>query len=183
MKKALLAVLLVIIFAAPLSAVDYGEGRMKLGAILGYPIGATFGLPLGGGPEMNLFAGYDFQNWYTFKYRTALFSTVFNRFITGTNSSGAFYLGGNVLFTLVDIDIEGSTFPLSLGPQVGVSINGNGDGNVRLDLMANLRWEYTFSFPLNLFVELGMGAGINFNFKPLPVQFRVNGGLGVRYVF
>ena len=182
MKKSLLSVLLVIILASPLTAVDYGEGRMKLGGVVGYPMLAAFGLPVGDAMELNVFLGYDFQNWYT--YRNPFLSTISNLIPgVGSRTSGAFYLGGNFLFTLVDIDIDGSAFPLSLGPQAGVSINGNGEGNVRLDLMANLRWEYTFSFPLNLFVELGMGAGINFNFNLIPVQFRINSGVGVRYVF
>lgn len=194
MKKSLLAVSLVIILASPLTAVDYGEGRMKLGGVVGAPMLITFGLPVGDAMELNVFLGYDFHNKYT--YRNPLYnSSVSLVRIPGTDiirsivpenihsNSGAFYMGGNFLFTLVDINIKGSTFPLSLGPQAGVSINGNGNRNVRLDLMADLRWEYTFSFPLNLFVELAMGAGFNFNFKPEPVEFRVSGGAGVRYVF
>ena len=179
MKKSLLAAALVIILASPLTAVDYGEGRMKLGGVVGSPMLITFGLPVGDAMELNVFLGYDFHNKYT--YRNPLYSLSFVENIH--SNSGAFYMGGNFLFTLVDINIKGSTFPLSLGPQAGVSINGNGNRNVRLDLMADLRWEYTFSFPLNLFVELAMGAGFNFNFKPEPVEFRVSGGAGVRYVF
>ena len=191
MKKSLLSVLLVIILASPLTAVDYGEGRMKLGGVVGYPVlAAAFGYPVTNNMEFNALFGFDYRNFYMKKVTTRVpvlipgfppsFST---REVTVEveDVTGALYLGANLLFNLVDIGIEGESFPLSLGPHVGVSINF--EGNVRIDALANLRWEYTFNIPLNLFVDVGLGMGINTNNKNRTVQFSGLFLTGIRYVF
>lgn len=193
MKKSLLAAALVIILASPLTAVDYGEGRMKLGGVVGYPVlAAVFGYPVTDNMEFNALFGFDYRNFYTKKVTT---STTVPVVISGGTASfrtlestvevedvtGALYLGANLLFNLVDIGIEGESFPLSLGPHVGVSINF--EGNVRIDALANLRWEYTFNIPLNLFVDVGLGMGINTKNKNRTVQFSGLFLTGIRYVF
>ena len=186
MKKSLLSVLLVIILASPLTAVDYGEGRMKLGVVVGYPVlAAAFGYPVTDNMEFNAFFGFDYRNFYTKKVTTrvpGLIPGILDSFtVEGEDVTGALYLGANLLFNLVDIGIEGESFPLSLGPHVGVSINF--EGNVRIDALANLRWEYTFNIPLNLFVDVGLGMGINTNNKNRTVQFSGLFLTGIRYVF
>jgi len=157
MKK---LIILVVLFAAlavaPVLAADNGAGRTKAGTILGRGFFATAGFPMGGKNELNVYAG---AGW----------------------NFNAVTLGVNYLFRLVDIDIEGETFPLSLGPQVDISF-GNYSGVV-LGILADLRWEYTFNFPLNLFIEFGPGIDMHMYSSGTFVDFGWRGGLGVRYVF
>ncbi len=157
MKKLIILVLLVAaLAAAPVMAADNGAGKTKVGTILGRGFFATAGFPMGKTTELNVYAG------------------------TGWNFD-VVTLGANFLFTLVDIDIEGETFPLSLGPQADISF-GYYSGVV-LGVFADLRWEYTFDFPLNLFIEVGPGIDIHMFDGGASMRFGWRGGLGVRYVF
>jgi hypothetical protein len=160
MKKILVMALFVLALSTPLMA---QAGSTKTGVILGYPVSATIGYHFTDATEINGFIGYSYYGGHYYY-------------------SGGLYLGGNFLFTLVNIDIGGEKFPLSLGPQLGVIL---GYGSVSLEAVADLRFEYTFrDFPLNLFAELGMGVGIYSMGEPWGgVGFAVTGGLGVRYVF
>ena len=156
MKKLIVLVLLITALAvSPVLAADHGAGRTKVGVVLGRGLFATAGFPMGKTTELNVYAG---AGW-NFKTVT---------------------LGANFLFTLVDINIEGETFPLSLGPQVDISF-GSASG-VGLGIFADLRWEYTFNFPLNLFIEFGPGVDMWLS-NDSTVRFGWRGGLGVRYVF
>ncbi len=157
MKKTIILVLLVLALAiVPAMADDHGAGHSKIGTILGRGIFVTYGFPGGGSNEVNVFVGSD----WNFNYLS---------------------LGANYLFRMVDIDIEGETFPLSLGPQADVRIPLNG-GDLSMGILADLRWEYTFKFPLNLFIELGLGVDLNFG-NNVSLGFGWVAGLGVRYVF
>ena len=157
MKKLIVLVLLIAALAvAPVLAADNGAGRTKAGTILGRGFFATAGFPMGKTTELNVYAG------------------------TGWNFNEV-TLGANYLFRLVDIDIEGETFPLSLGPQADISF-GYYNGVV-LGVFADLRWEYTFDFPLNLFIEIGPGIDIAMYNGGTTMDFGWRGGLGARYVF
>jgi hypothetical protein len=156
-KKSIILVLLVLALAiVPAMAEENGAGHSKLGTILGKGIFVTYGFPGGGSNEINVFAGTD---W------------------------GINYLsvGGNYLFRMVDIDIEGEIFPLSLGPQADVRIPLGGS-SLGMSILADLRWEYTFKFPLNLFIEVGLGLDLDFGGNT-NLSFGWDAGLGVRYVF
>jgi hypothetical protein len=156
-KKSIILVLLVLALGiVPAMAEENGAGHSKLGTILGKGIFVTYGFPGGGSNEINIFAG---TNW-SIDYLSA---------------------GANYLFRIVDIDIEGETFPLSLGPQADIKIPFNG-GDLSLGILADLRWEYTFKFPLNLFIEVGLGVDLNFG-NNVNLDFGWDAGLGVRYVF
>ena len=156
MKKLIVLILLITALAvAPVLAADNGAGRIKAGTILGRGLFATAGFPMGKTTELNAYvgAGWNFNN------------------VT---------IGANFLFTLVDINIEGETFPLSLGPQVDLSFGSS--GGVGIGIFADLRWEYTFTFPLNLFIEIGPGVDM-WMYNGTTARFGWRGGLGVRYVF
>jgi len=129
------------------------DGRAKVGLLLGYPSGATFGYRMSNWFEFNVNAGYDF---------------------IGTNSP---IVGGNALFTLVNIPIgDAGVLPLSIGPQVTFVLGKD----FYIDTVADIRLEYTFAdIPLNLFIESGFGFRI-FNDGD---WWAYNGGIGVRYVF
>jgi len=124
------------------------EGRAKIGVALGYPSGLVFGYRLANYLEVNALAG-SYYNGFT--------------------------LGGNLLFTLADINIKDQIFPLSVGPQLNVTL---GD-NFNMSVLGLLRWEYTFEeIPLNLYIEAGPGVSfIN------DIDFDWAVSLGVRYVF
>jgi len=157
MKKLIILVALIAALAvAPVLAADNGAGRTKVGTILGRGLFATAGFPMGQKNELNVYAG------------------------TGWNFYGV-TLGANYLFRLVDIDIEGETFPLSLGPQVDLTFGSF--GGVVLGIFADLRWEYTFDFPLNLFLEFGPGIDMYMYNGGTFMEFGWRGGLGARYVF
>ncbi len=128
-------------------------GRAKIGLLLGYPSGITFGYQFSNWFEVNLTGGYNF-----------LFS-----------KSGI--ISANTLFTLASIHIgKAGVIPLSFGPQVNF-IMGN---KFYIDLVADLRLAYTFAnIPLNLFAEVGFG----FRFFNSGDWWAWNGGVGVRYVF
>lgn len=165
MKKALLLFVVLILVVGVLSAQSVGEdkeiktlqgppdGRAKIGLLLGYPSGITFGYQLSNWFELNLTGGYNF-----------LFS-----------KSGI--ISVNSLFTIVNIPLgNAGVMPLSLGPQVNF-IMGN---KFYIDLVVDIRLGYTFSnIPLNLFAESGFG----FRFFNSGDWWAWNGGLGVRYVF
>ncbi len=158
MKKSIILLLLIVVLAVvPAMAVDNGAGRSKLGTILGKGVFVTYGIPMGEATELNVFAGTDWNINYI-------------------------DVGANLLFKLVDVDIEGETFPLSLGPQANVRIPFNDNKNFGMGILADLRWEYTFSFPLNLFIEIGLGLDLDFG-NTVDLGFGWEGGLGVRYVF
>ena len=158
MKKWIILVLLAAALAvAPVMAADNGAGKTKVGTILGRGLFVTAGFPMGKTTELNVYVGTSW-NFYS---------------VT---------VGANFLFKLVDINIEGETFPLSLGPQVDVSFGYYG-GGVVLGVFADLRWEYTFNFPLNLFIEIGPGIDIAMYNGGSAMGFGWRGGLGVRYVF
>ena len=95
---------------------------------------------------------------------------------------GCRIVGANLLFKLVDVNIEGETLPLSIGPQADVRIPLNNFSNLGMGILADLRWEYTFNFPLNLFIEIGLGLDLDFG-NNVNLGFGWQGGLGVRYVF
>ena len=130
------------------------DGRLKVGALLGYPSGIT--------------AGYRFSNWFE------------TNLTVGYNPSFAngALLSSNAMFTLVQIPVKGAgIMPLSLGPQVNVIV---GNRFFRVDLVGNLRLEYTFpEIPLNLFLEGGFG----FRFFNGADWMAWHSALGVRYVF
>ena len=141
MKKAILIIALVTVATAGLWAQKVTEDRevktlevptdenLKLGLLMGFPMGATMGYRMSNWFEVNLTAGTDFDS--------ALISA-------------------NTLFTLVNIPIgEAGVMPLSLGPQVNFLV-GN---DFFLDVVGNLRLEYTFqNIPLNLFAEYSLGG-------------------------
>ena len=158
MKKSIVLLLLIVALAVvPVMAEDHGAGRSKLGTILGKGVFVTYGIPTGEATELNMFVGTDWSINYI-------------------------DLGANLLFKLVDVNIEGETFPLSLGPQADVRIPFNNSSNIGLGILADLRWEYTFNFPLNLFIEIGLGIDMDFG-NTVNMDFGWDGGLGVRYVF
>jgi len=165
MKKTLILLAVLILSVGALSAQSVSEdkeirtlqappdGRAKIGLLLGYPSGITFGYQFSNWFEGNLTAGYNFL------------------FI----KSGI--ISANGLFTLVNIPIgDAGLMPLSLGPQVNF-ILGN---KFYIDIVADLRLAYTFAnIPLNLFAEFGFG----FRFFNDGDWLAWNGGVGVRYVF
>lgn len=141
-KKTLLILSVLILAVGSLSAQSVTEdkeiktlrapsdGKAKLGLLLGYPSGITF--------------GYQFSNWFEAN------ATV------GSNFSNSVMISANGLFTIVNIPIgDAGVMPLSLGPQLNFLI-GN---NFYLDIVADLRLAYTFpKIPLNLFAEVGFGV-------------------------
>lgn len=159
-KRILILTIILLVVSLPLMAEDFGQGRdmgaghTKVGTILGRGFFGTVGFDSGGATEINVHAG---TGW-NFNYIN---------------------IGANILFTMVDINIEGQIFPLSIGPQVDVTFGG---GGFDLAILAMVRWEYTFWFPLNLFIEVGPGVGLNFN-NGVGAYFDWRGGVGVRYVF
>jgi hypothetical protein len=156
-KKTIILVLLVLSLAiVPAMAEENGAGHSKIGTILGRGLFVTYGFPGGGSNEINVFVGSD----WNFNYLS---------------------LGANYLFRMVDIDIEGETFPLSLGPQADIRIPLNGS-SLKLGILADLRWEYTFKFPLNLFIEVGLGLDLDFG-NNVNLGFGWDAGIGIRYVF
>ena len=158
-KRIIILLLIALVIALPAMAdgkgagQDMGAGKSKLGTIIGRGLFVTYGFDVGKATEINIHGGVGW-NFYSFT------------------------VGANMLFTLVDINIEDQIFPLSLGPQVDLTF---GNGYINMGVFAVLRWEYTFWFPLNLFVEVG--PGINFNFNGFNPSFDWRGGVGVRYVF
>jgi hypothetical protein len=167
MKKLFVLIILVSAVMMPLAAQEKSikedrdiktlqappDGRAKLGVLLGYPSGVTF--------------GYRFSNWFEGN------ATVGYSF-TG---SGSALISVNGLFTLVNIPLKnGEVMPLSLGPQINFLL-GN---NFFMEAVADLRLEYSFpDIPLNLFGEFGFG----FRFFDGNDWIAWNGGLGIRYIF
>ena len=143
MKKLLLVLVVLMLVSGALTAQSVKEdkeiktlqappdGRAKLGLLLGYPSGVTF--------------GYRFSNWFEGNI-TAGYNFIFTK---------SALISANGLFTLVNIPIgDAGVMPLSLGPQVNF-IFGN---TFYIDIVADLRLEYTFAnIPLNLFGEFGFG--------------------------
>lgn len=129
------------------------DGKAKLGLLIGYPSGVTF--------------GYQFSNWFEAN------ATVGYNFSV-TQSA---IISANGLFTLVNIPIgKAGVMPLSLGPQLNF-ILGN---KFYMDIVADLRLGYTFAnIPLNLFAEVGFGFRLFYDDN----WWAWNGGVGVRYVF
>ncbi len=124
------------------------EGRAKAGVAVGYPTGLVFGYRLANWVEVNALAGTYFDG---------------------------FTLGGNMLFTLADISIKGSSFPLSVGPQVNAEF-GNDFG---MSVLGMVRWEHTLEeIPLNLYLEGGAGVSLIDSFG-----LAWAASLGIRYVF
>jgi hypothetical protein len=124
------------------------EGRAKAGVALGYPSGLVFGYRLANYLEINALVG-SFYDGFT--------------------------LGGNMLFTLVDVMIKDQPFPLSAGPQLYVNL---GD-DFNMSALGIVRWEYDFKeVPLNLYIEGGPGLSFMDG-----IDFVWSSALGVRYVF
>ncbi|MCG8454025.1 MAG: hypothetical protein MI717_12685 [Spirochaetales bacterium] len=129
------------------------DGRAKIGILLGYPSGATF--------------GYRFSNW--FEANTTL----------GYNFRDAALISVNGLFTIVNIPVgDQGLMPLSLGPQINFILGGS--KKFQLDVTGDIRLEYTFEdIPLNLFGDFSFG----FRFFHDGDWVALSGGIGVRYVF
>ena len=108
------------------------DGRAKLGLLLGYPSGLTFGYRPSNWFELNATVGYSLR------------------------FSESAIVSANGLFTLVNIPVgSAGVIPLSLGPQVNFILGNN---LFYMEMVADLRFEYTFpDIPLNLFVETGFG--------------------------
>jgi len=138
---------------------DPAVGTWKLGLVGGYPSGATLGFRPSDKLEFNAVVGTSYLD---------------------------FTIGANVLFTLVDIDISGHIFPLSVGPAVYINIPfstyyGLLTRTFSIDIMGEIRWEYTFKkAPINLFAEVGLGVKIG---GYTPVGLGWNSAGGIRYVF
>jgi len=136
------------------------EGKLKAGAVLGYPMGIT--------------AGYRFSD--VFELNGVLGSS-FHDLTAGVNG----------LFTLFNMKISDEIFPFSVGPALyshfdhhdGNNDKGNDDEYTKIDLLGIARVEYNFKkIPLNLFVEAGLGLEV--------VKFADPAGsfaIGVRYIF
>ncbi len=168
MKKFLVATLLLVLTVFPLLAKSNltedrdiktleipEDGRAKLGLLLGYPSGITFGYRLSNWFELNTTVGYNMR------------------------FSDSAIISANGLFTLVNIPVgTAGVMPLSLGPQVNFIL---GNKLFYLETVADLRLEYTFpDIPLNLLVETGFGLRF---FEGTENLLAWNGGIGVRYVF
>ena len=96
-----------------------------------------------------MFSGYRLANWVEVN---ALAGTYFD----------GFYTGGNILFTLADINIKERSFPLSVGPQVNFDF---GD-EFGMSVLGMLRWEHTLEeIPLNLYLEGGAGVSLIDDFE------------------
>ncbi|MCG8454024.1 MAG: hypothetical protein MI717_12680 [Spirochaetales bacterium] len=161
MKKVFMATILLLCFSLPFAFADghesgdSGEGRIKVGVLLGQAPLLTAGFPITKNIELNATFGTDWS-----------FNSV--RF------------GANALFGVLDTKISGETLPLSVGPQIDLHfIRG---GIFLFDVLGVVRWEYTFDFPLNLFTEAGLGVAF-FGFQGVTlVNFAWTAGIGVRYV-
>jgi len=160
MKKVLLLFVTLTLFSAALSAdsktvtIDNNrtDDAFKAGVILGYPTGLTAGWRLSDVLELNFVAATHYYD------------------IT---------LGVAPMFTIVNLDIKGEDFPISIGPAVYANIGWYRPFS--MDVLFNARVEYSFAkIPLNLFVEGGAGVGITFGHG---VGFQGSGALGVRYIF
>lgn len=125
-----------------------GNEKLKAGLSLGYPVGFT--------------AGYSFSNYFELN---GLIGSDYDDLTLGVSG----------LFTVVNIDIAGEKFPLSIGPAF---YNYFGE-KYKLDALVFARLEYSFEkIPLNLFVEAGAGIRLR--------KFADKAGscaLGVRYIF
>ena len=118
MKKVMMLILVIAALAIPAMAADNGQGKMKAGGLFGYPSGvaATIGVPIGNTTELNGIVGFG----WNFNYLAA---------------------GANFLWTLWEPEIEGETFPLSLGPEAIVFVPLNNAEILGLGVYADLRWE------------------------------------------
>ncbi|HQO39336.1 MAG TPA: hypothetical protein PK986_02600 [Spirochaetota bacterium] len=170
MKKILTAIAAIFIFtnlyAEDVKTIDLDtsrlEGKVKAGVSLGYPIGLT--------------AGYRFTELFE------LNGTL------GTDYDG-FIFGGNGLFTIAKLKVEGELFPVSIGPGFNFAVedndhdnpsyNDDNDSDLHLDILCILRFEYDFEeIPLNLFIEAGAGLRTWDDLGPAG-SFAV----GVRFIF
>lgn len=124
------------------------EGRMNAGIALGYPSGLIFGYRLYEKMEFNVIAGTHYND---------------------------LLIGGNFLFTLVDIKINNLSFPLSLGPTLHFEFIKPFD----IALLAVVRWEHTLkNAPFNFYIEAGPGMAFIQG-----ISFRWTAALGARYLF
>jgi len=86
-------------------------------------------------------------------------------------------LGANLMYTMVNLDIQDQIFPLNLGPVFYATFGSE----VWLSLGAELRLEYDFDFPLNLYVMSGLIYNISRDDGDDPFSFPF--GIGARYIF
>lgn len=166
MNKKIILIVIFILLSASVFAADQGtagsKGSLKAGVALGYPTGFTGGWRATDKFEINA--------------------------LLGTNYLG-FTIGVTPLFTIVDLDIADQPFPLSVGPQVNISLGALGYGAM-IDILGVVRLEYNFiDLPLNLFIEGGLGIRIwtyesFFGYQPdALVRFGGSGVVGARYIF
>lgn len=130
--------------------------RLKAGVSIGYPLGVTVGYPLA------VTVGYRLSNFIE---------------INGLEGFdyNSFTAGGSVLFTIFNIDISGSDFPLSVGPAFYAHFNKE----IEYDVLAAVRFEYSFEeTPINLFVEAGGGLRVVKELEPVGSL-----AIGIRYIF
>lgn len=158
MKRVLSIIALMVFIAVSLSAEtktikidnERTDDKFKAGVMLGYPTGLTAGWRIADALELNFIAATHYRD------------------IT---------LGFAPLFTLVNIDISGETFPLSVGPAAYLNIGWG--GGLDLDVLGNVRIEYSFDeIPLNLFLEGGIGITVIPAIRP-----QGSGAFGIRYIF
>ena len=125
------------------------ENRAKLGLAIGKPWGIVFGYHFSKSFEANLLIGSNFN-------------------IDGLT------VGGNGLFTLVNLAIGNEVFPFSVGPAAYL----NFFDTFNMDALGVARLEYTFDEPVNLYLEGGIGINM---FED--ISFAWTAAAGVRYVF
>lgn len=163
MKKALIFCLILVALAGYLSAEDdvrtinlddVDAGGVRAGFELGVPItGITAGYHMSEKLEVNLIVGS----------------------LLDFNSVA---LGGSVLYTLFNFEIQEQNLPLNLGPVAYCTIGSEYFG---ISAGALARIEYDFEFPLNLYFQSGMIVNIvKDENDPL---FNWPFALGVRYIF
>ena len=172
MKKKFLLVFLLALMA---SGTVFASSKDKLGAYLGWPIGLSYSHEFTDLVELDLIASY-------------------NGFFSGY---GGLNIHLGALFTLIDGDVGGNPWALTLGPSVGGSIGFIGGGfggfgifvgfSASLDVLADLRWEIDITSVkgFNIFVDVAPGLTVPFksSYYTTPVWIGYRAGVGLRYRF
>lgn len=130
------------------------DDKFKIGLVLGYPTGLTAGLRGSDNFEMN--------------------------FVLATHYTDL-TLGLSPMFTIVNFDIAGEIFPMSIGPAAYLGVDFS--GGVDIDILGIVRFEYSFKkIPLNLFMEGGAGIKIDLGAAQV-IKAQGSGAFGIRYIF